>query len=82
MRREVPPPTAEYPCFTVDGVDWLRNDDDAPNYVFTTYGRDPAIEVVVDGEAASGSTALIDLAFAVTASPKDGECIAAEDVLD
>jgi len=78
----VPPPTAEYPCFTVDGVDWLRNADDAPNYVFTTYGRDPAIEVIVNGDAASGSAALIDLAFAVTASPKDGECISATDVLE
>jgi Protein of unknown function (DUF3515) len=78
----VPPPTAEYPCFTVDGVDWLRNSDDAPNYVFTTYGRDPAIEVIVNGDAASGSAALMDLAFAVTVSPKQGECIAATDILE
>ena len=78
----VPPPTAEYPCFTVDGVDWLRNEDDAPNYIFTTYGRDPAVEVIVDGDAASGADALRDLAFAVSITPKKGECIAPEDVFD
>lgn len=76
----VPPPTAEYPCFTIDGVDWLRDGDDAPNFVFTTYGRDPAVEVIVNGDAASGVDALRDLAFAVSVTPKEGECIAAEDV--
>jgi hypothetical protein len=78
----VPPPTAVYPCFTVDGIDWLRNEDDAPNYVFTTYGRDPAVEVIVDGDAASGADVLRDLAFAVSITPREGECIAAEDVFD
>ena len=78
----VPPPTAEYPCYTIDGVDWLRDESDAPNYVFTTYGRDPAVEVIVNGDAASGADALRDLAFAVAVTPKEGECIAAEDVFD
>ncbi len=79
---QVPPPTAEYPCYTVEGVDWLLNDENAPQYVFTSYGRDPAIEVVVDNEAASGLAALTDLAFAITNSPKEGECIAPEDTLE
>ncbi len=50
--------------------------------MFTTYGRDPAVEVIVDGEAASGADALRDLAFAVSITPKEGECIAAEDVFE
>lgn len=75
----VPPPTAEYPCVEVDGVDWLRNDADDPTFVFTTYGRDPAIEVIVDSTTASGRDALTDLAFAVSKSPRDGGCIALED---
>ncbi len=78
----VPPPTAEYACYTIDGVDWLRNEDEAPNYIFTTYGRDPAVEVIVDGDAVSGADALRDLAFAVSVTPKQGECIAPEDVFD
>ena len=78
----VPPPTAEYACYTIGGVDWLRDESDAPNYVFTTYGRDPAVEVIVNGDAASGADALRDLAFAVTVTPKEGECLAPEDVFE
>jgi hypothetical protein len=50
--------------------------------VFTTYGRDPAIEVRVDYDLASGSEAIKDLAFAVSVSPKEAECIGAEDVFE
>lgn len=78
----VPPPTAEYVCYTIDGVDWLRNEEEAPNYIFTTYGRDPAVEVIVNGDVASGADALKDLSFAVSVTPKEGECLAAEDVFD
>ena len=78
----VPPPTAEFPCYNVDGVDWLVDDTAAPRYVFTTYGRDPAIEVNVDYDLASGSETLKDLAFAVSVSPKERECVSAEDVFE
>ena len=70
----VPAPTAELACVTVEGVDWLRDEADAPNYVFTSYGRDPAVEVIVDGTVASGFTALVDLAPAVGVLPQSGEC--------
>lgn len=78
----VPPPTAEFPCYDVDGVDWLLDDTEAPRYVFTTYGRDPAVEVRVESELASGSDALKDLSFAVSVIPQDRECVAAEDVFE
>ena len=78
----VPPPTAEFPCYNVDGVDWLLDDAEAPKYVFTTYGRDPAVEVRVESELASGSDALKDLAFAVSVSPKEAACVGAEDVFE
>ena len=67
-----PAPTAELPCLTVEGIDWLRDDSDAPNYVFTTYGRVPAVEVIVDGDKASGFAALVDLAPAVGRLPVEG----------
>jgi Protein of unknown function (DUF3515) len=73
-----PAPTAELPCVTVEGVDWLRDDTAAPNYVFTTYGRVPAVEVIVDGDAASGFAALVDLAPAVAMLPIEGVCIPPE----
>lgn len=72
----VPAPTSELPCVTVEGIDWLRDDSDDPNFVFTTYGREPALEVIVNGTAASGLEALTDLASAVAQLPRTGgECI-------
>jgi len=77
-----PDPTATLPCVTVDGIDWLRDDTDAPYFVFTTYGRSPAVEVVVDSETASARAALTDLSGAVGTLPSDGgECVALEDTL-
>lgn len=79
-----PPPTAEFPCFTIEGVDWLRDDTGDPNFVFTTYGRTPAVEVIIDSDGdpdipddgVSGLEALTDVARAVAAIPADRECVA------
>ena len=68
-------------CATVRGVDWLRDDSDAPNYVFTTYGRDPAVEVIVNGDAMSGTNALVELASAVSTIEPTRFCTAPDDVL-
>lgn len=75
----VPAPTATLPCFTVDGIDWLRDDSNDPNFVFTTYGRDPAVEVIIDDSAASALDALTELARPVSAIPATGECISPTD---
>ncbi|TFB68101.1 DUF3515 family protein [Cryobacterium glaciale] len=75
----VPAPTT-LPCLNINGIDWIEDDSDAPTYRYTTYGRDPAIEIVVDSEAVSGSTALIDVANAVGYVPATGACVGAEDV--
>lgn len=77
----VPGPTT-FPCVTVRDVDWIRDDTDAPIFVFTTYGRDPAVEVIVDSEAASGTNALMNLANSVGVLPKYTECVDAEDVFE
>lgn len=74
-----PAPTAELPCVTVEGVDWLRDDRDDPVFVFTTYGRTPAVEVIVDYSTTSAFDALRDVAFAVSQLPVDGACISPED---
>ncbi|MHA6694160.1 DUF3515 domain-containing protein [Homoserinimonas sp. A520] len=77
---EVPGPSA-LPCFTVKGVDWLRDSSEAPVYKFISYGRDPAVEVVIDGDRAS-SSALSALGNAVGSLPVTKECLAAEDVFE
>lgn len=77
---EVPGPST-LECFTVKGVDWLRDTSNAPNYSFTTYGRDPAVEVIIDGDRASSSS-LNSLANAVGSLPATKQCLNAEDVYE
>lgn len=82
MRCGVPVPgPSTLQCATVKGVDWLRDDSGAPNYVFTTYGRDPAVEVIVNGNEASGTEALAALSNAVGSIPATRACTSADDVL-
>jgi hypothetical protein len=74
----VPAPTSALPCITVDGIDWLRDDSDAPSYVFTTYGRDPAVSVVIDNDIVPGNVAINAVTRAVSTLPIIGECTALE----
>jgi len=75
------PGPSTLPCATVDGVDWLIDDSDDPTYVFTSYGLDPATEVVVDSELVSGTEILQELAGPVSSqSAPNARCIGAEDV--
>ncbi len=78
----VPDPTSQLACVEVRGVHWLRDASEEPVTVFTTYGRDPAIEVVVDGTYVSGGTALTDLANAVSQIPAERECISLDEVFE
>ncbi|MDF1479363.1 DUF3515 domain-containing protein [Leifsonia sp. H3M29-4] len=73
-----PAPTSELRCLTFDGVDWLIDDIADPVLVATTYGREPAIEVIIDDRA--DGVVLTDLANAVSYLPKVGGCLAIEDV--
>jgi hypothetical protein len=76
---DVPKPTT-LPCLSINGVDWIEDDSDAPRYRYTTYGRDPATELLIDSGMVSGSTVLVDLATAVSSIPATGHCVGAEDV--
>ena len=75
-------PTADR-CVTVNGIDWVeREEDAATRWVYTTYGRAPAVEVVIDpSSGVSGSDALVDLGTAVSFLPKTGGCVGADDLL-
>ncbi|MEJ6507445.1 MAG: DUF3515 family protein [Microbacteriaceae bacterium] len=77
------PPPSPLPCFSVRGVDWLRDDVDGQSFVFTTFGLDPATEVIVDANVASGTQALQELSPAVeTQSPPVARCLDVADILD
>ena len=80
-----PPPTTD-PSVTADdgtvSVDWLAvegtpGEDGAADWTFTTYGRDPAVEVHVPAAvAASRSTSfLLDLGPAVATVPQARACL-------
>jgi hypothetical protein len=75
----VPAPTT-LPCLNVNGIDWIEDDSRAPLYSYTSYGRTPATEVVVDSGAVSGSSVLVDLAAVMTVIPATGKCLGAADV--
>lgn len=73
-----PGPTTDR-CVQVNGVDWVIDESDAPRYLFTTYGRTPAVEVLVDNDVASGTTAITELSAAVSVIPQKAECVSADD---
>lgn len=74
---ETPGPTTDR-CVSVNGVDWVIDESEAPRYLFTTYGRTPAVEVLVDNDVVSGTTVISELAAAVSAIPADGACTTLE----
>lgn len=77
----VPGPTT-LRCVSVDGVDWIIDETDAPRYLFTTYGRTPAVEVLVDNDVVSGTTAIADLSPAVAVIPAEAACTSVDDTIE
>jgi hypothetical protein len=63
------------PCVTSNGVDWIVDDSDKPSFRFITFGRTPALEVIVDSENAVGVNALDSLAEAVKSIEPTKECV-------
>ncbi|HEV7848116.1 MAG TPA: DUF3515 family protein [Mycetocola sp.] len=83
----VPGPTTDT-CIALNGVDWIADESEAAEdtYRYTTYGRDPAVEVVINADpdtgGVSGTTALIDLTSAVQVVPATSACLAPGDVIE
>ncbi|PZE80418.1 DUF3515 family protein [Curtobacterium sp. MCBD17_032] len=73
------PTVSDLPCFSQGSVDWIR-DDHGKEVVYTTFGRSPAVQVVIDTSRAT-SDALQDLGDAVSRLPEDGHrCLDPQDV--
>jgi hypothetical protein len=68
------------PCVSINDVDWIEDDSEAPLYRYTTYGRTPAVEVVIDSDAVSGTTTLVDLGAAVSVLPVTAQCTDLADI--
>lgn len=77
-----PPGPTEARCITVGGVDWVVDESDAPRYRVTTYGRVPAVELLIDNEVVSSNTVLDRLAANISAATTvESQCISTGDVL-
>jgi hypothetical protein len=65
-----PGPTTDL-CYTVKGIDWIEDSSKKPTYVYTTFGRKPAIQVVINSKATNGQGTIIldELADAVSQIP-------------
>ncbi|MEJ1092886.1 DUF3515 family protein [Microbacterium istanbulense] len=74
----VPGPTAELQCVTLEGIDWLVDESEAPMMRMTTYGRDPAVQVYVDTERLSSNEVLSNpsLVSALRMIPAERACTA------
>ncbi|SLM99496.1 Protein of unknown function (DUF3515) [Brevibacterium sp. Mu109] len=73
-----PAPTTD-PCVNVDGVDWVQVRADEDTWQFVTYGRTPAVEVLVTPTEVSGATALASVSSAVSDIEQTAECVSVED---
>ncbi|WP_147107460.1 DUF3515 domain-containing protein [Nesterenkonia populi] len=69
------------PCQRIDGVDWvfLEQQD---HYQAVTFGREPAVEVLLGLEAVSSATAMPALSPAVAEIDQTRECLDYEQTLD
>ena len=74
----VPGPTTDA-CATVNGVDWVLREEGSL-WTATTYGRDPAVEVIFDTEQVASSTVLVELENAVSRIEQTRECLSTNDV--
>lgn len=74
----VPAPTTDR-CVSVNDVDWVIEEGEEA-WTLTTYGRDPATEVLFDPNQVASSTVLVDLGGAVSQIPQENECLSLTDV--
>ncbi|MCA4132084.1 DUF3515 domain-containing protein [Arthrobacter sp. M4] len=69
----VPGPTTDR-CVTVNGVDWVIKEG-SPAWTLTTFGREPATEILMDPDKISSATVLAELAAAAAKVPASRNCV-------
>lgn len=71
---EPPGPTTDV-CREFEGIDWVVDDSGDVYVVATTYGRDPAIEVVMNRDIIAPGEILAELADTAAVIPAESNCI-------
>ena len=75
------PSASTLTCIDVAGYDWLLDDTDPDAYVLRLYGREPAIDVVLDAGRVDPASAIDSLASAVSrTSPNGHACLDRGDI--
>ena len=75
-----PGPTTDQ-CVSVSDVDWIsKASEEDDTWVFTSYGRTPAVEVLVNRKAESGNNVLAAISPALQAIKPDAKCVGAQDL--
>jgi hypothetical protein len=74
----VPGPTTDR-CVSVNGVDWVIKEGN-PAWTLTTYGREPATEILMDPNKISSATVLAELANAASKVKAVRKCVGQEEV--
>lgn len=59
-------------CIQVDGIFWLVDARNEPTYVLRSFGREPAIDVVVDTEVTGATPVLMSLSRVVSRTSTNG----------
>ena len=81
----IPGPTSTLLCYGItvgdDTVYWLLDPAEDPNMVYTTYGREPATEVIVNREKVTPGVVLLDVSKAVAYTTETRTCTSIEDSL-
>jgi hypothetical protein len=74
----VPGPTTDR-CVSVNGVDWVIKEGD-PVWTLTTFGREPATEILMDPDKISSATVLADLSASALKIKATRNCVGHEDL--
>ncbi|WP_299165608.1 DUF3515 domain-containing protein [uncultured Arthrobacter sp.] len=79
---QVPGPTTDA-CASVNDIDWIiQESTESDVWTATTYGRDPAVEVLFDPNQVASSTVLVDLGGAVSQVEQTEQCLSLNDTVD
>jgi hypothetical protein len=76
----VPGPTTDR-CVSVNDVDWVIKEGN-PVWTLTTYGREPATEILMDPDKISSATVLADLSAAAAKIKASRNCVGQQEVQD
>lgn len=59
-------------CIQVDGLYWLVDASNEPSYVLRSFGREPAIDIVVDTQVTAATPVLMSLSRVVSRTVPNG----------